>query len=304
MAKKGAVKVLATVIKGRKGFHTEVAEWATRQGFSELMVDGQLVPTASFKKLARFREHTIDVVVASLARGAHPLRKLEVVVERALHAGKGALRVLDHTRHFRVFSSEMSCPGWGTSFEPLDPRLFSFNSPHGWCGDCRGFGTVPERAELVPGHPDESMLEAELRDEMRSSEDDEERPRVVCPTCDGSRLNTIARAVRVLGVRLEELVQLSVSELAEAVARLSFAGREEIIARDIVVEIAQRMRFMEKVGLGTSSSAGRRARSAAARASGFGWRRSSAATCVASSTFWMSRRSGCTRATTCVCSTP
>jgi excinuclease ABC subunit A len=250
MAKKGAVKVLATVIKGRKGFHTEVAEWAGRQGFTELLVDGQFLPVAGFKKLARFREHTIDVVVAALGKGAQPLRALEEIVERALLAGKGALRVLDHSRQFRVFSSEMSCPGCGTSFEPLDPRLFSFNSPHGWCGDCRGFGTVPERAELEPGHPDESMLEAELRDEMRASEDDEDRPRVVCPTCDGARLNPVARAVRVRGVRLEELVQLSVSELAEAVGTLSFEGREEFIARDIVSEIAQRMRFMEKVGLG------------------------------------------------------
>jgi len=250
MAQKGAVKVLATVIKGRKGFHTEVAEWAVRQGFTEMLVDGALVAAADFKKLARFREHTIDVVVHPLARGTHSLRQLEEVVERALHAGKGALRVLDPAGRFRVFSSEMSCAGCGASFEPLDPRLFSFNSPHGWCGDCRGFGTVPERAELAPGHPDESMLEAELRDEMRASEDDEDRPRVACPSCDGSRLNAIARAVRVHEVRLEELVQLSVSELGEAVARLAFTGRDAVIARDIITEIAQRMLFMEKVGLG------------------------------------------------------
>jgi excinuclease ABC subunit A len=250
MAKKGAVKVQATVVKGRKGFHTDVAEWAERQGFSELWVDGQSVRVAGFRKLERFREHTIDVVVAALTRGVHPLRRIEEIVERALAAGKGAIRVLDHTRHFRVFSSEMSCSGCGTAFEPLDPRLFSFNSPHGWCPECRGFGTVPERAVLAPGHPDESMLEAELRDEMRASEDDEDRPRVVCPACEGSRLNEVARAVRVQGVRLEELVHLSVSELAGAVDQLAFTGRDEVIARDIVVEIAQRMRFMEKVGLG------------------------------------------------------
>ena len=250
MAHEGPLKLLATVIKGRKGFHTEVAEWATRQGFAEMMVDGTLVATAAFKKLARFKEHTIDVVVEALPKGSPSLRHLEDVIERALHAGKGAMRVLDHRQQLRVFSSEMSCAGCGTSFEPLDPRLFSFNSPHGWCTSCRGFGTVPDRAELVTAHPDESMLEAELRDEMRIPEDEADLPRVPCPACAGSRLNPVARAVRVHDVCLEELVQLSVTELRESVARLAFDGREAVIARDIITEIAQRMLFMEKVGLG------------------------------------------------------
>ena len=85
-------KLLATVIKGRKGFHTEVAEWATRQGFAEMMVDGTLVATAAFKKLARFKEHTIDVVVEALPKGTPSLRHLEDVIERALHAGEEFFR--------------------------------------------------------------------------------------------------------------------------------------------------------------------------------------------------------------------
>ena len=250
MAKKGAIKILATVVKGRKGFHTDIAETALRQGFSELLVDGQYMPAAGFKKLARFREHTIDVVIKALPRGASSLREIEKAVETALAQGKGALRVHYHMRRFRVFSSEMSCPGCGTSFEPLDPRLFSFNSPHGWCADCRGFGVVPERAKLETYGPDESLLAAELRDEMRESDDDAERPLVPCPTCEGSRLNAIARAVRVRDVRLEELATLSVAELKETVGGLSFTGRDAVIARDILAEISQRMQFMEKVGLG------------------------------------------------------
>ncbi len=248
MAKKGAIKVLATVVKARKGFHTEVADWAVRQGFKELLVDGQFVPAAAFRKLERFREHTIDVVVAALAKGTPSLHQLERIVEQALEAGKGALRVQDHTRRFRVFSREMSCAGCGMAFEPLDPRLFSFNSPHGWCPDCRGFGTVPERRDITPDRPDESLLEAELRDELRHEDDEAEH--VTCPACEGSRLNRIARAVRVKGVRMEELVTLSIAELRETVSQLEFAGRDAVISRDIVTEIAQRMHFMEKVGLG------------------------------------------------------
>ena len=61
-AKRGPLKVLAPLVKARKGFHTDVARWAERQGFDTLYVDGTLVPVAQFRKLERFKEHTIDVV--------------------------------------------------------------------------------------------------------------------------------------------------------------------------------------------------------------------------------------------------
>ena len=62
-AKRGPLKVLAPLVKARKGFHSDVARWAERQGFDTLFVDGQLIPVAQFRKLERFKEHTIDVVV-------------------------------------------------------------------------------------------------------------------------------------------------------------------------------------------------------------------------------------------------
>ena len=84
---------------------------------------------------------------------------------------------------------------------------------------------------MIPDRPDESMLEAELRDEMRG--DDEDAARVACAACRGARLNATARAVRVLDVTIEELMLLSVAELAEAVAGFRFAGRDAVIAREI-----------------------------------------------------------------------
>jgi excinuclease ABC subunit A len=90
LAKRGRIKVLAPLIKARKGFHTEVAAWAKRQGFSELLVDGKFVDADQFPKLERFREHSIDVVVT----GSDSLREL---VRRALEIGKGTVRILDAT---------------------------------------------------------------------------------------------------------------------------------------------------------------------------------------------------------------
>src|SRR5438270_6148955 len=62
-ARRGPLKVLAPLVKARKGFHSEVARWAGRSGFDTLLVDGALIPVDRFRKLERFKEHTIDVVV-------------------------------------------------------------------------------------------------------------------------------------------------------------------------------------------------------------------------------------------------
>ena len=100
-------------------------------GFEQLYVDGKFVAAAGFKKLARFKEHTIDVLVGEAAKASD----LPGLLERALEIGHGGVRLLDAAGKLTILSTERSCPGCGQSFEELDPRLFSYNSPHGWCPD-------------------------------------------------------------------------------------------------------------------------------------------------------------------------
>src|SRR5262249_4563707 len=86
-AKCGSRKVVATLVKVRKGFHTDVAHWAERQGFETLYVDGQLVPIRNFRKLERFKEHTIDVVVGVIDRKR--IADAREIARRALEIGRG-----------------------------------------------------------------------------------------------------------------------------------------------------------------------------------------------------------------------
>src|SRR6185369_12168996 len=95
--------------------------------------------------------------------------------------------------------------GCGQSFEPLDPRLFSFNSPHGWCSECHGFGDV-WNAAVNPRL--ESELEIEI-DRERQHEWLDEGEAEPCPTCAGARLNDIARAVRVFDRSIAEISALT-----------------------------------------------------------------------------------------------
>ncbi|PYJ62689.1 MAG: excinuclease ABC subunit A, partial [Verrucomicrobia bacterium] len=247
-AKPGPLKVLAPLVKARKGFHTDVAQWAERQGFDALFVDGRLVPISHFRKLERFKEHTIDVVMGTIDR--RRIAYARDVVRRALEIGRGTARLLDSKNRLTVTSTEMSCPGCGRAFEELDPRLFSFNSPHGACEECGGFGEIWHRdLQTAASRDGESLLESELAAE-RESEWIEEGEARDCPSCRGSRLNAVARHVRVQGYTIDQFTDLSASEAARTVDRLKFKGPHQTIAAGLVPEIQQRLRFMEKVGLG------------------------------------------------------
>jgi excinuclease ABC subunit A len=248
IAKRGPVRVLAPLVKARKGFHTEVARWAERQGFDTLYVDGKLVAIPHFRKLERFKEHTIDVVVGLIDRKR--IAETRDIVRRALEIGRGTGRLLDSKNRLTVMSTEMSCPNCGRAFEELDPRLFSFNSPHGACEECGGFGEIWDKDLQTAASSDgESVLETELAAERESEwiEEDEARE---CPGCHGSRLNAVARHVRVHGYTIDQFANLSASEAARKIEKLKFRGTHQTIAAGLVPEIRQRLRFMEKVGLG------------------------------------------------------
>src|SRR5437667_7158270 len=166
-AKKSALKVLAPVVKARKGFHTDVARWAERQAFDTLYVDGALIPIAQFRRLERFKEHSIAVVVGVI--DAKRIAKARNLAQRALEIGRGTEHLLDSKNRLIVMSTEMSCPNCGRAFEELDPRLFSFNSPHGACEECGGFGEICDQDFQTGGrHDGDSVLENELAAERES----------------------------------------------------------------------------------------------------------------------------------------
>ena len=244
----GPLKVMAPLVKARKGFHTDVARWAERQGFDTLFVDGQLIPIAQFKRLERFKEHTISVVMGVIDKKR--IAKARNLAQRALDIGRGTAHLLNAKNKLTVMSTEMSCPNCGRAFEELDPRLFSFNSPHGACEECGGFGEIWNQ-EFQTGEEDnsDSVLENELAAE-RESEWIDATEAHECPRCHGSRINEVARHVRVQGMAIDQFTNLSASEAAEKIDKLKFTGTQQTIAADLIPEIRQRLRFMENVGLG------------------------------------------------------
>ena len=160
------VMICAPVIRGRKGFHREVAEALQKQGFVRARVNGTVVDLREVLKdsgenplkLGRYEMHTIEAVVDRLAPDAESRQRLAESVEVALRVGQGVLVVLverDGAWVEHRFSEKYACPDHPEcAIDELEPRLFSFNSPHGACPQCAGLGTVSEfdLDLVVPDH--------------------------------------------------------------------------------------------------------------------------------------------------------
>jgi len=140
--------VLGPVVRGRKGEYHALLEDLGRQGFSRVRVDGDVLELAdrTAVDLARYEQHTIEVVVDRLVVGPSVRQRLTESVETALGLGSGtaAVAVLDEAGTATaelLFSEQLACAECGISFDEPQPRDFSFNSPYGACPTCAGLGT-------------------------------------------------------------------------------------------------------------------------------------------------------------------
>jgi len=142
--------VLATVVEGRKGEYSTLLNELSGQGFSRVRVDGVVMELADRDELtlARYEQHTIDVVLDRLSVKKTNRQRLTESVEAALKLTKGVVKFLFlEPEEMEQFSEKMACSDCGISFSELAPRDFSFNSPYGACPVCTGLGT---RFEVDP----------------------------------------------------------------------------------------------------------------------------------------------------------
>jgi excinuclease ABC subunit A len=158
------IYVLAPVVRGRKGEYRKLFAELLKEGFVRARVDGEVVDLQEGGELERYRAHTIEVVVDRLVLKPGVKGRLTESVELALQKGEGLMvvhRLSDGSD--QLFSERLSCPTCGTALPELEPRLFSFNSPHGACPECTGLGVKMELdpAKIVP-NPSLSLAQGAL----------------------------------------------------------------------------------------------------------------------------------------------
>ena len=203
--------------------------------------------------------------MASVTVAAANERELRTHLAQALEIGKGVLHVLSGIENLadamqgglptagigtlQAFSTKRACPVCATSYAELDPRLFSYNSKHGWCPDCVGTGVKLSKDQRKVY--DDTLLADDNRGrEVKfEGQEVEDLAEVECPKCHGTRLNPVARAVKFHDEAITDIAQLSVSDVRHWIQSLELTGREADIARDLIPEIQSRLEFLEEVGL-------------------------------------------------------
>ena len=168
LAPESAWMLLAPVVRGRKGEHAEWFEQMRAQGFVRARVNGHVHEIDEVPALNRKLKHDIEIVVDRFKVRADIKQRLTESVETALRLTDGLLIVAPHGAEAGTgeitFSNRMACPHCGYSVPELEPRLFSFNAPHGACQTCDGLGTLSVfDAERVVAAPDRSLAEGAIK---------------------------------------------------------------------------------------------------------------------------------------------
>jgi excinuclease ABC subunit A len=330
--------VLAPIVRGRKGEYGKLLEELRADGFARVKIDGRVRMLEESIVLDKRYKHDISVVVDRLTM-RHDLRKrLADSIETAVGLADGLVEIEilageGETERSITFSERFACPEHGPSLVELEPRIFSFNSPHGACERCTGLGSQMEiDPELVVPNPALSVgegaiapwansasnyyeqvteaiakryevdlaapweeLPEEQRDlflygtngeklqieyrnrfgrrrnyatrfegvvanlERRYRETDSEwtRERMeeymslrACPVCGGARLRAESRAVLVGGTRIEDFCALSAHRALKWLQDVELSETDRHVARLILREISERLRFLENVGIG------------------------------------------------------
>ncbi len=266
------VGLLAPLVVARKGVYTDLAKWAKARGHTHLRVDGEFLKLDPWPRLDRFKEHTLELPVADFVVSAEHEAELRAALSRALDAGKGVMHLLHPLDGLgaamdsgqsttaigavKVFSTKRACPVCGTSYPELDPRMFSYNSKHGWCTTCVGTGLALTREQRKAYDDSKRDDDPKGREQSFPSEEAEVEGVVdaPCPDCDGTRLNPASRLVSFDALPISSVAALSVSAAKQWVHTLTREGhlsvREAGIGRDVITEIRSRLEFLEEVGLG------------------------------------------------------
>ncbi len=219
------VAIYAPVVRGRKGEYYQLLYDFLSNGFHEARIDGKTHSLREKIKIERYKEHFIEILIDRLPANMELSDKdnrlrLSEAVESALKFGNDLVLAV-YGKEEMIFSSKLSCARDAFSFPEIEPRLFSFNSPHGACEKCHGIGTK----------------------ELWSDE--------ICDACLGKRLRPEALSVLIDGENISKVVSLSVTEslifFNELIERLP--EQVKSIATVPLREIQSRLQFMKDVGL-------------------------------------------------------
>ena len=240
-----AVTILAPVVVDRKGEYYQLLYDYLNLGFSQARIDGQFHSLHEKIKLARYSKHSIDIVIDRVM--IKDEGRLSEAVENAVNYANGLTVALFYERKKDsqefLLSSNWTCPHDGFAFPEVEPRLFSFNSPHGACPKCHGLGKLESWANKKK-LDDEGQAMGEYQNQY-------ERAVELCPDCQGQRLRPESLSVKINNKNIAQVSALSIEQAYDFFVAYhnKMTVRQKDIAENVVIEIANRLDFLLQVGL-------------------------------------------------------
>ena len=237
---KGAnlITILSPVVRGRKGEYYQMLYDVYNSGYVEARIDGKIKSLREQVIIDKNSKHTIEIVIDKISLGEKMKmaeselgkylvkdkdgeQRLAEAIANAIELSNGLCAVIFPDKIEQIYSAKYACPQDGYSFPEIEPRLFSFNSPYGYCSACTGLGTETLFSEID------------------------------CPVCLGKRLNTNALSVKVADKNIWEITNLTIDEARDFFANVEkkLDAREKEISNAVLKEILNRLQFMFDVGL-------------------------------------------------------
>lgn len=212
------VTILSPIVRDRKGEYYQLLYNYFSLGYSEARIDGKIHSLREQVKLDQKSKHDLDIVIDKILLSDQT--RLFEAVENSLEYSQGLVSAKYQKNEF-LLSSNWTCPNDNFSFPEVEPRLFSFNSPHGACPECSGLG--------------------------RTDFFGEER----CSACAGQRLKPEALSVKINNKNIAEVSRLPINKTLDFFNRYyeKMTKRQRAIAENVVVQIVSRLEFLLKVGL-------------------------------------------------------
>ncbi len=323
--------LLAPIVKDKKGEHKHLLSEIQKAGYSRVRLDGNIIAIDEVPNLDKQKKHTIEVVTDRLSVDPLNPQRLVESVEAALHLGDGVISVLNYdTNQEKLYSEHYTTSDSDFALPEIEPRLFSFNSPHGACPKCTGLGTLLViDPELIMPNKSLSILEGAIRpwsrttqrltwytkllqavakahkfglgkpvkdltpnqlyivlygtgDEeigvpgpgsrifktkfegiipnlerrYRESDSDFVKREIekymtsqICGACNGKRLKPEVLAVTINDKSIAEISEMTVEDALEYYQSLTLNAQQKIIAKQIIIEILARLKFLNDVGL-------------------------------------------------------
>ena len=236
--------VLAPIARGKKGEFTKELAKLSSMGFTRARIDDRWLDLSSSIKLAKRKDHFIDVLIDRLIVDSDFYSRLLSSLKRSADLAKGHIKIesMQSTKKkwTNNYSTFASCPICFSECKTLEPKLFSFNNPKGACPQCKGLGCSPA------GFTENSSRHLPLPEEY---EDAEELENKECSSCQGLRLNAFALSVKIQNKNIAELAGMNVEDLSLFCRQLKFK-KHQFIADAILNKIQENLSFLLNIGLG------------------------------------------------------